>query len=769
MNLKSAVKKVVGYSSHILLLICFVLILMVGYAIYTYNQAISENNRRNETFVSEYNKNIRIFNGQEDNEKVKEFYKPLVNKLISSQRRVVKQQIKPNIETINKDIFSQGNFENDVKGTWIPVPGAYDIEANYSKLDKADNEVGKIAAPVKPVTDDPDSNPPPNANANTNANANLKTKPSPAPTPKTALQSNPKSPNKDTNPIDDYVFKVLLGDLASKFSKNKSNEMNYSKYNETIWKSVFMDLQDLTNSEVFKKNYSIGKIFIASQNHIAIFPKDGSVPSSFSFSGRTWWWQNPIAKRLKDNTIIETEPENSGDTVKFREAGITIAYIDIAVDTTNVADLTRTVWFRFDYQNREYLYGVDLRFNQQNLETPVINSWFWDNITWLFIALGISLLGLLISNVYWYLKNKKGSDVFEDPTRVYKLQRIDRKNVIYDGTQNTVYKISQTVSIKNTRENKTNIKTSRILMLGSPNVKGEFGITNERIESETEEKLTNMTLAKDIDLRLDGNLKAFELWKVYHPNADNYVIGMIGVLWQNRPNDDVNDITTEYYFWDSNTSASNEDIGLALKKHLHISENSSFLFDYGASPEAEPDIVSKLKEKIPDVAEFSDKFNSFNNRRLLFDNTAKVLEELYSNDCETFATCSIEFLDNLKKQNRIKDVLTLPVRIRYIIDGENRKFRDFYKDLDEPTKDFFTNLRKLKIIEFRASQKSIYQNRDFCIVSFGKDKCVFYTDMNNAQQGWVSWREVDITYYEAIKSFIESGEVEKKDISNYLA
>jgi hypothetical protein len=40
--------------------------------------------------------------------------------------------------------------------------------------------------------------------------------------------------------------------------------------------------------------------------------------------------------------------------------------------------------------------------------------------------------------------------------------------------------------------------------------------------------------------------------------------------------------------------------------------------------------------------------------------------------------------------------------------------------------------------------------------------------MNNAKRGWISWREVDIGYYEAIEEFIKSGGVGKIDLDIYL-
>jgi hypothetical protein len=734
MNMKAFAKKLLEYLPYIMLIITCALIGLIAIGIYNYYKAINV-----------YNEKAQLFYGEREKGIVKNSFAPLVTKLEDARS--------PSSKQLNKEEENKINYEKIVifdkpvavaKDQWIPYPGGYRPEVSYEKMDISENSDKCFKGSNK------ESN---QSKPDTTASA----KPSPTP------QSSLPECVPDMENTDKYVSIKLLGDIIGKANEIKNSSDKYAKYNEVLWKTLFnIDKESSESDKTFMRDYSIGKIFIASQRRIIIFPQGGSIPPFFEFSKRPWW----VWKEDKEETNNIIKPLNENNVVK--ETGLTTTYADIAGSETNITDLTRTLWFRFSYLGREYLFGVDLRLNPQAVSLQGQTGWLWDNITWLFIALSVFLAGLFAST-YFYLRNNRSPVSLEDPTRVYKLQRVERKNIVYDGGQDATYKISRTESVKNSRDNKRIIRMSGLLSLGSPsgNVKGE--IIDEKAEIDAEEKLTSMTLTKEIDLRLDGNLKSFELWRVYHPNAENYVLGMIGVLWQNRPNDSSNDITTERYFWDSNTSASEEDISLALKNHLHTSENPTFLFDQGAPLNVEPDIVSKLKEKVPDVAEFADKFDSFNNRRILFDNTASVLEQLYKSDCEIYATCSIEFLDNLKKQKRIKEVLELPVKIRYIIDGENRKFKDFYKDLDDETKEFFISLRRLMIIEFRTSQKTIYQNRDFCIVSFGKDKCVFYTDMNNAQQGWVSWREVDIDYYQAIKSFIESGEVEKKNISNYLA
>jgi hypothetical protein len=329
---------------------------------------------------------------------------------------------------------------------------------------------------------------------------------------------------------------------------------------------------------------------------------------------------------------------------------------------------------------------------------------------------------------------------------------------------------TSTLSVRNVQENKVVNQSSWQFNFDAKPVKVTRGVDSQSVHLSANSDLMEVTLKKTFDLSLKtGNLKAVELWKVCRPSNDSFVLGVIEVLWQNNRN--ANDITLNQVYWDSNTSASLTDILKELKRHLQTSEGGSFIIDQGSVTESEPDIVNVLKNNLHYVKDFAAKFESFSSRVLLFDNNIPILEEIYSNtNCQFFATCGIEFLDNLKRQGKIKEILGLKVDVRYIIDGETRKFTDFYNSLDDELKQFVESLPNISIIDYKPSRETIYLNRDFCIMLFGRDKCVLCTDMSDerAQKGWISWREVDIDYYDAIREFIESGDVQKRSVNSYL-
>ena len=543
--------------------------------------------------------------------------------------------------------------------------------------------------------------------------------------------------------IDTYVFDFVLSDIISKCNEAKVHD--YNAYSNLVWNNFFPGEKS--------KYLDVGKIFIGSESSIAVFPYRGK-EYRLEVTDRPWW---KAAYGAEDGS---QKASDFNDLLgRSGNAGLTNIYPDI-VSEEGTTDLNRTIWFRFNKYGKRFVLGIDLRL--ADFSSNILNDVKYELIA--LAVLGLSLPLLIYARGHQHSAPAVGLD------RIYKIMRVERQKVTYNAGQPKMSEFNSAFSVRNVQENKIVNQSSWQFQFDAKPVKATRGVESQTVHLSASSDLIEVTLKKTFDLSLKtGNLKAVELWRVCRPNNDSYVLGVIEALWQNNRN--ANDITLNQVYWDSNTSASLTDILKELRRHLQTSESGSFIIDQGSVTESEPDIVNILKTNIPHIKDFAIKFESFSNRVLLFDNNVPLVEEIYSNtNCQFFATCSIEFLDNLKRQGRVREVLGLKVDIRYIIDGETRKFKDFYNSLDDDLKQFVEALPNLKIIEYKQSLETIYLNRDFCIMSFGEDRCVLYTDMSDeqAQKGWISWRQVDIEYYDAIKEFIESGGVQKKSINNYL-
>lgn len=716
-------RKLIQYSPYYVPVIVFVLICLISYQIYEYNHDVNKNNQD----IEKNNQDFEKFNGfQPSGIDYKVLLETLLQQTLKSKIESYNAEFSENLTPDNK------YFETHVNDSkWIPYASADGMSINYSGFDRINNGKSETTS------------------SNTNqSQKNLRPTPTPKPKP---------TPELKVEKQDKYIAYDLLKDLMGKCEK--SNCQNYVDYNNRMWELLFK------NNPANK--IGIGKIYVASGSDYAyIFPNfNRTLGNQVDFDTRKWWKSaNGDAKTNETDTFLSSFKEINVNTDNLEAAGVTKPYIDIA-DKAGNTDLTRTIWVKFTaFGKRPYIFCVDLRLKPGSLNL-VAKNWY-EIVPW-YESIPLVLLLLLLPFLI-HLGTKIVTPPEGNLVPIYKLQRLIREPATVN--QKDGYKVSKTQSVKNTDENVESIKASKVLSIETKlgdfvGFRGILEFIRQRNRGNLKTNLIEINIEKEINLDLkNAYLKAFELWKVLRPNNDKETLGLIGVFW-NTSSD--NDITFDKYFWDSDTSAAFDPMKKGLKKHLYATENDTFLFDQIAQSDIKPEIVGILEGNLGIVKDFQDKYDSFNNRVLLLDDSAEILKNLYlSQESNIFATCSIEFLDYLKKADKLKEILEISVRLRFIIDGDKRKFKDFYKGLNDGDKEFIKSRTELKIIEYKEAQEVIYRNRDFCIVSFGEHQCVFYTDFNNAQQGWISWRKVDIDYYEAIKSFIQS--VEKKSLATYI-
>ena len=707
---KKLTKRLFRLSPYLAFTLVCICIGVLSYHIYKYYE-----------HTNTYSQDVERFIGLQRRDITRLIFSPLETNVVTSRLQSLGRMpvILKRESQINEKLFSASP---ESKGTWIPYEGLKPPPINYGALFQ-----------VKNKRDNTSNNP-----------------------------ENKKKPDQNTSSTDEATASVLAEvEYKDKLIANQVFEdivetcrdkcSTYDEYNNVMWRYFFADVD--------RKNLAIGKIYIASDKNLFAFPYGNIDP--FEFEGRPWWIGAEENNTHGKNDIFDDLKQYNANATILKGAGVSTVYTDIE-ETHQITDLSRTIWFKFNKYDRDYIFCVDIR-----LQPMPIN--FLNNIRFSLIPLPILLL--LLPVLFHYSTSKRSLAVGDSFSRIYKMQRLNKQKVDFNAGMPKVFEFSSTFSIVNSEENRVTKSAAWQLSLPITGANVGAGGEAQSTVSDRSSKLIEMTVRRPFDLSLKTtNLKSVELWRVCRPDDTDVTLGVIEVLWQN--NRSANEITFSQVYWDANTSASYTDILKQLRKHLHTNEQNSFLSDQSSLPEKEADIISALKKNLDYVNDFATKFEAYSNRVLLFDNSVPLLKAIYSNEaCTIFATCSIEFLYNLKRQGEIQEILKpKPNVVRYIIDGETRKFTDFFISLDDESKKFITSLQGLRIIEYKPSQETIYLNRDFCLISFGSDRCVLYTDMSDAQaqKGWISWRTVDIDYYDAIKEYIESGDVQKRTISDYL-
>lgn len=220
--------------------------------------------------------------------------------------------------------------------------------------------------------------------------------------------------------------------------------------------------------------------------------------------------------------------------------------------------------------------------------------------------------------------------------------------------------------------------------------KGIFSFKKEKFSSSENEETTQMKISKTYDLSLSNplqNLKAAELWSIYRLDDYRYARAVLEVLWLNETTQ--NDISLNIIFGDENFSAPRDLIFNSLKKHLLTSESPTILSDVSPVIEPNSELIHSLTN-LPFVKDLSTLFDSFKNRLLLFENNIPILEQIYKDpQIQIEATCSIYFLENFIKNDKLLDILQLKIKSRYIIEGPGEEtFKSVVDKLSQEQKQY---------------------------------------------------------------------------------
>ncbi|NES06615.1 MAG: hypothetical protein F6K22_29635 [Okeania sp. SIO2F4] len=139
------------------------------------------------------------------------------------------------------------------------------------------------------------------------------------------------------------------------------------------------------------------------------------------------------------------------------------------------------------------------------------------------------------------------------------------------------------------------------------------------------------------------------------------------------------------------------------------------------------------------------------------------------------AICTLHFLRKLWDQNKLKDFFQTSVNHRYLIEYKQDEFKNFYNSLDDETQTELRNKSPFQIMVYQDNIDNIVGPQDdFCIISINNvPKLVAYIFTDNKFTstggiGWISWREVDINFYDELYKCQVNRDRRIEDIEEYL-
>ncbi|MBN3960167.1 hypothetical protein [Nostoc sp. NMS8] len=208
-----------------------------------------------------------------------------------------------------------------------------------------------------------------------------------------------------------------------------------------------------------------------------------------------------------------------------------------------------------------------------------------------------------------------------------------------------------------------------------------------------------------------------------------------------------------------------------LREHLLISDDKEFVAVLDTNYSRTQNIPPFLAE-INSIKKIINSSLYLKQGKIVF-SEVETLTELYKQaQVMVNAICTLHFLRKLVDNDKLKDFFQTQVHERYLIEYKQGEFKDFYNSLDDDSKLELKNKSPFKIMVYQDNIDNIVSAQDdFCIISINNiPRLVAYsfTDNKYPNTGWISWREVDIKFYEELYKCQKDQNHRIENIQTYL-
>lgn len=548
------------------------------------------------------------------------------------------------------------------------------------------------------------------------------------------------------------------GKNATNKLPQKTSVENIEDYSER-WMQYFLGAH-------FKKLSSIKFlwVYIANSNkQMLLYPaSEIKVPLQDAVTERPWW---KYAQKHENKQLNITPP-----------------YIDINDDPTK-DNVIRTIVYKFSNNNINYVLGVDLFFDStQNLngldflKQYIESASIIKNSKFLYFIFIIQTL-IIYLLLFW---------IYELQVKHFLLKNIipsssglgDLKLKLYDiryavkNPGNLVITVQgetrETDEIANSREAGWSISFNNI-NLNQRNSQSNIR-QNQSIYTYVSSATYNLDMATE-----QPSYKCVEIWEAFlEPSSEGSIekLGFFVATWNTTNSIDIKDeLNIKSIIWEKKYAHKLEAVKEQLYNQLSINEEKEFI-----------GILNYSSNKIVNVPQYLGEINFikklidgslFLNQRKIILPEDEIITEIYKLGTVR-AICTLNFLQILKKNNRIEEFFKVTVEERYYVEHEEQDFKKFYESLKDKDKSFFKNTPLFLIMVYQGSNHNIVKPEDdFCIVTIdGKPSLVVYTLTDNRYPNagaWISWRNIDVEYYTKLYQYQKDKVGRIEAINTYLS
>lgn len=591
--------------------------------------------------------------------------------------------------------------------------------------------------------------------------------------------------SKGKNPEDskkDEVFLRFTDEITNKIkpSNTNNNDENINLYTKAVMKY----LADGDDKYIKLMPYlRIDNIYITNlkTGFLLSYPSTNEkYKPDADFKSRPWY--KSTKKEYGDNYF-----EKDG---KVGKTGLTGVYIDIN-DRIN-PNIQRTLFYRFkdEKQQQEYILCIDLYIDKSpqflsksslDLVKQYVMSGLYleeDNNPWVFLTLYSFILAILLFLVYEMkakyillrMLNVNGNNLLKITVERNPWQ-------IYNASSNTE-NITITITGMTGQKNESEISREAGWKVDFNQLQANAGI--KKTNTQQQEFAYNYELSNDYSLDItQQNLRyrRVETWEVKSSRSNeflNQIIGHFVVTWKASDTETLDELLEiKSVYWEKDYEGYLDSIKSQLREHL-LTSDAGKLVPITDTNYTIHQNMPELISKIPSLEKLVHNSLYLRQGRIAF-SEIKTLQELYQyHGVQVKAICTIDFLRKLSDNHQLQDFFRVEVEKRYFIEYNENEFRDFYNNITDDNVKSVLKSSNLKIIVYTPDQVKIGGKDDFCVISvkgtsqFSQFIAYSFTDDKYHNIGWISWREVDVQFYNELYKAKIPQEGRIKNIQNYL-
>ncbi|WP_392476330.1 hypothetical protein [Nostoc sp. C110] len=575
------------------------------------------------------------------------------------------------------------------------------------------------------------------------------------------------------NSINDETFLLftyqITTELSGKFKTNDIDTDNFNKFSNVL-------MVYLTGSDDYLKQVPylrVENIYVFKEENgvVMSYPSNNKKYDSINYKTRPWF--RATLPNDNNNKYSSNYVKNS----KYGNTGLTKVYVDVNDKYPNAI---RTLWYDLNIPSKgKYILCVDLFLDkistlskEQNLNgLQSIQSRLDLKDIWIYLLFSSLIISLPIFSIYeLFGKNfiLKTFNYHSNNLVKIKLQRETRHYASKDEGE-----IKFTIQGETKEINKSEQSMEAKWSFNIQNI--QAGILNSQTLTAQKEATYSYEFVSVYNLNMSENkpqYRCIETWRVVIESQANNIqkIGFFVVKWDTNNSASIeNGLDIKSIYWEKNYQEYLDVIKEQLHEQLLISDEKEFV--------AILDTNYSRRQNIPSYITGIDSLKQVINNSLYLKqgkivfSEVKTLAELYKQG-QVKAICTLFFLKKLVENNQFKNFFQTPINERYLIENKQDEFRKFYDSLDDESKLVLINQSPFQIMKYQDNINNIVtQKDDFSIISINNiPKLVTYsfTDNQYSNMGWISWREVDIKFYEELYKCQKDKGQRVENIQTYL-